>query len=192
MVGSVGAAGGPAAPAAAGSAGVVAWPRRASGGRARVGGRKLYCLAGAQVVLARGWQCRAVPDRRGGGGPAPNGRHHSERGAVPCERLQLRSDRRRRKQGRRGKVVVGSLVWWGGDGGGGHLLAARHRRRCRGGGAVGLRQRGLPEMVPIQRHRVQPANGCKEWAHGASGEPALAGQARECSGGSAVWTNRRR
>ncbi len=44
VVGGVGAVGGPAALAAAGSAGVVAWPRRASGGqdgRARLGGRKL-------------------------------------------------------------------------------------------------------------------------------------------------------
>jgi hypothetical protein len=99
-------------------------------------------------------------------------------GAVPGERLQLRRDMRRRKQGRKGRGVVGSLGKWGGDGGDGHLLAARRRRRCRGGGAVGLRQRGLPETVPIQRHRLQPANGYKEWARGASGERALAEQAR--------------
>jgi len=46
--------------------------------------------------------------------------------------------------------------------------------------------------VPIQRHRLQPANGCKEWARGASGERALAERALERSGGSAVWTNRQR
>jgi len=190
VVGGVGAVGSPAAPAAAGSAGVVAWPRRASGGqdgRARVGGRKVSgrCpgSAGARVAVSRsagqggrertdgGWR------RRGGGWggeAAPDWRHHSQGGAVPGERLQLRRDMRRRKQGRKGRGVLGK---WGGDGGGGHLLAARRRRRCRGGGAVGLRQRGLPETVPIQRHRLQPANGYKEWARGASGERALAEQA---------------
>jgi hypothetical protein len=75
--------GSPAAPAAAGSAGVVAWPRRASGGqdgRARVGGRKVSgrCpgSAGARVAVSRsagqggrertegGWR------RRGGVGEA--------------------------------------------------------------------------------------------------------------------------
>jgi hypothetical protein len=182
--------GSPAAPAAAGSAGVVAWPRRAIGGqdgRARVGGRKVSgrcpCSAGARVAVPRsagqggrerakgGWRRRG---RGWGGEAAPDWRHHSQGGAVPGERLQLRRDMRRRKQGRKGRGVLGK---WGGDGGGGHLLAARRRRRCRGGGAVGLRQRGLPETVPIQRHRLQPANGYKEWARGASGERALAEQA---------------
>ena len=75
--------GSPAAPAAAGSAGVVAWPRRASGGqdgRARVGGRKVYgrkvygrcpCSAGARVAVPRsagqGGRERGLSGQRGGG-----------------------------------------------------------------------------------------------------------------------------
>ena len=88
--------GSPAAPAAAGSAGVVAWPRRASGGqdgRARVGGRKVSgrcpCSAGARVAVPRsagqggrerakgGWRRRG---RGWGGETAPDWRHHSQGG----------------------------------------------------------------------------------------------------------------
>lgn len=119
VVGGVGAVGSPAAPAAAGSAGVVAWPRRASGGqdgRARVGGRKVSgrcpCSAGARVAVPRsagqggrerakgGWRRRG---RGWGGEAAPDWRHHSQGGggagrtAATKERHAAEKTRQERK-----------------------------------------------------------------------------------------------
>ena len=103
--------GSPAAPAAAGSAGVVAWPRRASGGqdgRARVGGRKVSgrcpCSAGARVAVPRsagqggrerakgGWRRRG---RGWGGEAAPDWRHHSQGGGRRAGVRAVWTNRRR-------------------------------------------------------------------------------------------------